>query len=155
MDTRRAGHHSKVAKDEAPELLCQLLNLSVELLVAIATQLAEDDELAASLACKLRVAVVGTERRVAGARLSTAIGSALSSAVKLEWAASCGMPLNSNLLTRAARHGQLEPLRWLRAHGQLEPLRWLRAHGCAWGPLPLGVDNPCSEAANSLPAGRK
>jgi hypothetical protein len=38
----------------------------VELLVAIEAHLAEDDELAASLACrKLRKAVAGTERRMA------------------------------------------------------------------------------------------
>jgi hypothetical protein len=44
----------------------------VELLVAVASQLAEDDELAASLACrKLREALAATERRAAGARLST------------------------------------------------------------------------------------
>jgi hypothetical protein len=50
-------------------VLCPLLNLPSELLVAIATQLAEDDELAASLACRtLRVAVAGTGRRKAGAR---------------------------------------------------------------------------------------
>jgi hypothetical protein len=108
-----------MAEDEAaPELLCRLLDLPAELLVAIATQLAEDDELAASLAFrKLRSAVAGTERREAGARLSTTIGSALVSVGKLEWAASCGMPLSAKLLTRAARLGQLEPLRWLRAHG--------------------------------------
>jgi hypothetical protein len=93
--------------------------------VAVATQLAEDDELATSLACrKLREAIVGTERRRAGARLSTSIGSALGSVGKLEWAASCGMPLSAKLLTCAARLGQLEHL------------RWLRAHGCAWSPPP-------------------
>jgi hypothetical protein len=91
--------------------------------VAVATQLAKDDELAALLACrKLREAVAGTERRKAGARLSTRIGSAFGSVGKLEWAASCGMPLSAKLLTRAARRGQLEHL------------RWLRAHGCAWEP---------------------
>jgi hypothetical protein len=104
-----------------PKVLCRLLDLPAELLVAIATQLAEDYELAASLACrKLREAVAGTERRAAGARLSTRIGSALGSVGKLDWAASCGMPLSAKLLTRAARRGQLEQL------------RWLRAHGCAW-----------------------
>jgi hypothetical protein len=123
-----------------PELVCWLLDLPVELLVAIATQLAEDDELAISLACrklcrKLREAVAGTERRAAGARLSTWIGSALGSAGKLEWAASCGMPISAKLLIRVARLGQLEPL------------RWLRAHGCAWEPCEEWQEDPCSSAA--------
>jgi hypothetical protein len=104
--------------------------------VAIATQLGEDDELAASLACrKLRVAVTGTGQRTAGARLSTRIGSAFGSVSKLEWAVSCGMPLSAKLLTRAARLGQLEPL------------RWLRAHGCVWEPYKWGREGPCSSAA--------
>jgi hypothetical protein len=61
-----------IAGDAKPELLCWLLYLPAELLVAIATQLAEGDELAASLACrKLREAVAGTKRRATGARLST------------------------------------------------------------------------------------
>jgi hypothetical protein len=114
-----------MVEDEAvPELPCRLLDLPVDLLVAVVSQLAEDDELAASLACrKLRKAVAGTERRATGAWLSTRIGSGLGSVGKLEWAASCGMPLSAKLLTRVARHGQLEQL------------RWLRAHGCAWEPL--------------------
>jgi hypothetical protein len=131
--------------------------------VAVATQLAEDDELAASLAClKLREAVAGAERRRAGARLSTRIGSAFCLVSKLEWAASCGMPLSAKLLPRAARLGQLEPLRWLRAQGfawepcaddgkdpcssaaeggHLSVLQWARADGCPWD------ENTCSEAA--------
>jgi hypothetical protein len=113
-----------------------VLDLPVELLVAMVSQLAEDDELAASLACrKLREAVAGTERRAAGAWLSTRIGSALGSVGKLEWAASCGMPLGAKLLTRAARLGQLEHL------------RWLRAHGCAWEPCEQGREGACSCAA--------
>jgi hypothetical protein len=96
----------------------------MELLVAIAKQLAEDDELAASLAChKLREAVAATKRRAAGAQLSTRIGSVLGSVGKLEWAASCGLPLSAELLTRAARLGQLEPLRWLRARFRVGALR--------------------------------
>jgi hypothetical protein len=122
------GNSSGMAEDETPELLCPLLDLPAELLVAIATHLTEDDELAASLACrKLRQAVAGTERRKAGARLSTRIDSALGSVGKLQWATSRGIPLDATLLTRAARHGQLEPLRWLRAYG------W------AWEPLQPGV----------------
>jgi hypothetical protein len=107
------GNSSGIAEDEAaPERLCRLPDLPAELLVAVATQLAEDDELTASLGCpKLRTAVAGTERRTAGARLSTTIGSALGSVGKLEWAASCGIPLSAEMLTRAARLGQLEPLR--------------------------------------------
>jgi hypothetical protein len=118
-----------MAEDETPKLLCRLLDLPPELLVAVATQLAEDDELAASLACrKLQEAVAGTKRRKTGVRLLTRIGSAFGSVGKLEWAASCGMPLNDELLTRAA------PL------GQLEQLRWLRAHGCAWEPCKWSRD---------------
>jgi hypothetical protein len=102
----------------------RLLDLHAELLVLIAAQLAEDDELAASLVCrKLRQAVAGTERRTAGVRLSTSIGSAFGSFDRLEWAAACGMPICGALLNRAARHGQLEQL------------SWLRARGCAWEPL--------------------
>jgi hypothetical protein len=147
---------SGIAKDDtAPELLCRLLDLPAELLVAIATQLAEVNQFAASLACrKLRVAVAGTERRAAGTRLSTRIGSALDSVDKLERAASCGMPLSAKLFTRAAWHGQVEPLRWLRTHGcvcephragrqgtcssvaeggRLSVLQWARADGSPWG----------------------
>jgi hypothetical protein len=164
-----ADHHGKssgMAEDEAaPELLRRLLDLPAELLVAIATQLAEDDELAASLACrKLRKAVAGTEQQLAGAQLSTSIGSALVSVDKLEWAASCGMPLSADLLTRASRLGQLEPLRWLRAHGcaweasgqertapcssaaaggHLSVLQWARADGCPWD------ERTCEQAAEA------
>jgi hypothetical protein len=92
--------------------------------------------LAASLAFrKLREAVARAERQTAGKRLSTRIGSALGSVGKLEWAASCGMPLSAKLLSRVA---------WL---GQLEPLRWLRAHGCAWEPCDPESESPCSSAA--------
>jgi hypothetical protein len=65
--------NSSTADDELPpELLCGLLDLPAELLVAVAMQLDEDDDLAASLACRnLRQAVAGTERRRAGAWLST------------------------------------------------------------------------------------
>jgi hypothetical protein len=69
----------------------RLLDLFAELLVAIATQLTANDELAASLACrKLREAMARTERRMVGKRLSTRIGSALESLGKLEWAVSRG-----------------------------------------------------------------
>jgi hypothetical protein len=103
-----------------------LLYLPAELLVAIASQLAEDDELAATLACrKLSEAVAGTERRASGKGLSPSINSAFYSEYsvrKVEWAVSlCGLPLGGHLLTRAARHGQLEQL------------SWLRARGCPWG----------------------
>jgi hypothetical protein len=119
-----------------PEFLYQLLDLPSELLVAIAIQLAEDDELAASLACgKLREAVARTERRMAGKRLSTRSSSAFGSSSKLDWAVSCGMPLSAKLLNRAARLGQLEHL------------RWLRAHGCAWEPCDSESEGPCSSAA--------
>jgi hypothetical protein len=111
---------SGIGEDEAaPNLLYRLLDLPAELLVLIAAQLAEDDELAASLACrKLREAVASTERRAACAPLSTWIGSALCSVGKLEWAvAACRMPLKAKLFTYAARDGQLEQLRWLGANG--------------------------------------
>jgi hypothetical protein len=119
-----AGDAPMAIRVGMPARAVRLLDLHAELLVLIAAQLAEDDELAASLACrKLREAVAGTERRAAGARLSTRIGSAFDSVVKLEWATACGMPLCGALLTRAARHGQLEQL------------SWLRSRGCAWEPL--------------------
>jgi hypothetical protein len=62
-----------------------LLDLPAELIVAIASQLSEDDELAFALACRrLRQAAASTERRATGARLSTRIGSVFSSVGKLE-----------------------------------------------------------------------
>jgi hypothetical protein len=114
-----------------------LLDLPAELLVAIATQVAEDDELAFALACRrLHQAVAGTERRTAGARLSTRIGSAFCSAGKLEWAvSSCGLPLRGRLLNRAARSGQLDQL------------SWLHARGCEWEPCKGYGEDPCSSAA--------
>jgi hypothetical protein len=141
-----------------------LLDLPAELLVAVTTQLAEDDELAFALACRrLRQAVAGMERRVGGVRLLTRIGSAFCSLGKLEWAmVSCRLSLNSKLLLRAARAGQLELLSWLRARGcawescegdvedccssavaggHLAVLQWTRADGCPWDEL------PCSKAA--------
>jgi hypothetical protein len=115
----------------------QLLDLPVELLVAIAAQLAEDEDLAFALACRrLRQAVAGTKRRSAGARLSTKIGSAFCSVGKLEWAVvSCSLPLSGRLLLRAARAGQLEQL------------SWLRARGCAWEPCGGDGEDFCSSAA--------
>jgi hypothetical protein len=105
--------------------------------VAVAAQLAEDDELAAAFAChRLRQAVAGTERRAAGARLSTTIGSAFCSMGKLEWAVvSCWLPLSGRLLLRAARSGQLKLL------------SWLRARGCAWEPCKGDGKDSCSSAA--------
>jgi hypothetical protein len=137
QQSRPSHKPSWLAEDgAAPKLPCRLLDLPAELLVAVASQLAEDDVLAASFACrKLREAVAGTERHTTGVRLSTRIGSALGSVGKLEWAASCGMPLSAKLLTRVARLGQLEPL------------RWLRAHGCTWEPCRQGREGACSCAA--------
>jgi hypothetical protein len=142
----------------------QLLDLPAELLVAIAAQLAEDDDLAFALACRrLRQAVAGTERGASGAGLSTRIGSAFCSMGKLEWAVvSCRLPLSRRLLHRTARAGQLEQLSWLRAHGcaweqlqgngkdscssaaaggHLAVLQWARVYGCPWDM------RTCSEAA--------
>jgi hypothetical protein len=105
--------------------------------VDVASQFAEDDELAAALACRrLRQAVAGNERHKASARLSTRIGSAFGSMGKLEWAVvSCGLPLSGRLLRRAARAGQLEQL------------SWLRAHGCAWELCKRDGEDLCSSAA--------
>jgi hypothetical protein len=120
----------------------RLLDLSPELLFVIAAQLHEDDELVAfALACRrLRQAVAATERHMAGARLSTEIGSVFGSVGKLEWAvSSCGLqgglPLHSGMLVRAARGGQLEQL------------SWLRSRGCAWEPCMGHGEDPCSAAA--------
>jgi hypothetical protein len=41
-----------LVKPAMAELVCRLLYLPVELLVIVANRLAEDDELAASLACR-------------------------------------------------------------------------------------------------------
>jgi hypothetical protein len=115
----------------------QLLDLPAELLVAIAAQLAEDDEIAFALACRrLRQAVASTKWRTASTRLLTRIGSAFCSVAKLEWAVvSCRLPLSGRLLRRAARAGQLEQL------------SWLRAHGCAWERCKGNGKDCCSSAA--------
>jgi hypothetical protein len=145
----------------------RLLDLPPELLVLVAAQLAPDDELAATLVCrKVREAVAGTERRKAGARLSTKIGSVFAALSKLQWAVlSCGLPLNGELLNRAARSGQLSQLSWLcsqgcewepptdmnvgkadacssaAAGGHLVALQWARANGCPWN------EQTCESAA--------
>jgi hypothetical protein len=142
-----------------------LLDPPAELLVAIATHLAEDDELAAALARRrLRQAVVGTKRHAVVSLLSTRIGSALCSVRKLQWVVvSGGLPLSGGLLLRAAQDGQLELLSWLRARGcalelctgycndpcasaaaggHLAVLQWARADGCPWDAW------TCAEAAS-------
>jgi hypothetical protein len=141
-------------KDDAEDEAVRLPDLPAELLVAIATELTADDELAASLACrKLREAVAGTERRAAGARLSTTIGSVFGSLAKLEWVITLGLLRCADLLNGAARRGLLEHLRSLRVHscaweapapwrdgpclsaaggGHLAVLQWARADGCPW-----------------------
>jgi hypothetical protein len=115
----------------------RLVNLPAELLMVIAAQLAEDDELAAALVCqKLCEAVACTERRAGGARLSTRIGLAFCSLGKLAWAVlSGGLPLSGRLLLNAA------------GSGQLEQLSWLRARGCAWEPCKGDGKDCCSSAA--------
>jgi hypothetical protein len=125
----RGGPSRAPPAGDAPEPLwvavrppaTRLVDLPAELLVAIAAQLAEDDELATAMACrKLRKAVAGTKRHTAGARLSTRIGSAFCSVGKLAWAVlSGGLPLSDGLLPRAARAGRLEQLSWLRARLRL------------------------------------
>jgi hypothetical protein len=160
----RAGYALRPFPVALRARVMQLLDLPAELLVAIAAQLAEDDELAFALARRrLRQAVAGTERHATGARLSTRIGSAFCSVGKLAWAALSGrLPLGGGLLLRAARAGQLEQLSWLRARGcawepckgdgkdccssaaaggYLTVMQWARADGCPWD------EYTCSEAA--------
>jgi hypothetical protein len=147
------GRGSDHAEAGAPTEVVCLLDLPKELLAAVAAHLPEDDELAASLACRqLREAVVASEHRDARARrpasvaqvfgglrpkrMSTSIRSAFNSRAKLQWALTRGLKLDDRLLSHAA------------AAGQLEPLRWLRAQGCAWPPpYPSLGDSPCSSAA--------
>jgi hypothetical protein len=122
----------------------QLLDLPADLLVAIASQLAEDDDLAFVLACRrLRQAVAGTERRAAGAQPSTRIGSAFFSVGKLEWAVvSCRLPLSGSLLLHAARDGQLKQLSWLRVaavQGRWEGLLLERGRGRASARAAVGA----------------
>jgi hypothetical protein len=53
-----------------------LFDLPSDMFAIIITELAEDDKLAFALTCRrLRQAIAGTERRTAGVRLSTRIGS--------------------------------------------------------------------------------
>jgi hypothetical protein len=125
-----------------------LLDLPVELLVVIATQVAEDEELAAALTCSglrhCRQHGQGRGRRHHCRRttvLLTRIGSAFCSAGKLEWAvSSCWLPLSGSLLLCAARAGQLEQL------------SWLRARGFAWEPCKGDGDYQWSSAASSRAA---
>jgi hypothetical protein len=141
----RGGAYRALPTGNAPGLFpvalrvraLHLLDLPADVLAVIATQLAQDDELAAALACRrLRQALAGTERRVAGAWLSTTIGSAFCSVGKLEWAVLYGrLPFSGRLLLHAARGGQLEQL------------SWLRAHGCAWEPCDGDGEDCCSSAA--------
>jgi hypothetical protein len=137
----RRAPPSDDAQGPFPVAVCaratQLLDLPTELLVIIAAQLAEDDELAFALACRrLCQAIAGSKRRAAGARLSTRIGSAFCSVSKLEWAVVSGrLPLSGRLLLRAARDGQLEQL------------SWLRTRGCAWEPCMRDGEDSCSGAA--------
>jgi hypothetical protein len=147
---------SHVPRDDAgpfPVAVCAreayLLDLPAELLVVIATQLAEDDELAFALACRrLRQAVAGTERRATGARLSTRIGSVFCSLGKLNCAmVSCRLPLSGGLLLRAARAGRLEQLSWLRARMQLEAVRG-RWHG-------LLLERGCGRASSRAAVGAR
>jgi hypothetical protein len=116
--------------------LLTLLDLPPELLAVAAAHLPEDAELAVALTCrKLREAVKASEHRAARGRLSTSIASAFGSLAKLEWAATCGMPLSSKLLNHAARIGHIEQL------------RFLHAHGCAWEPCKDYGEDPCAGAA--------
>jgi hypothetical protein len=114
----------------------ELLDLPAELLALTAARLPADDEFAAALTCcKLRHAIMAGKQRTPRGRLSTSIGSAFESLPRLTWAVSCGLPLSSDLLRRAARRGHLDQL------------SWLRAQGCAWGPCVSEDDNSCAEAA--------
>jgi hypothetical protein len=108
------GQQLRLGEDTAaPKLLCPLLDLPEELLVAVATQLAEDDELAASFARrKLREAVAGTERRKEGAGLSTTIGSAFEHGqVPTLSCVSAGTPVpRTAIRARPLQQGQMAPL---------------------------------------------
>jgi hypothetical protein len=80
-----------------------LLDFPDELLAAIGAHLPEDDEFAAALACaRLRKAVASSARPSTSlARTSTSIGSVFRSLAKLQWAVSCGLPIDPQLARKA------------------------------------------------------
>jgi Ran GTPase-activating protein (RanGAP) involved in mRNA processing and transport len=88
-----------------------LLDLPDELLADTVAHLPGDDECAAALACaRLRKAVASSARpRTSIARTSTSIGSVFRSLAKLQWAFSCGLPIDSEL-ARKAKDGPREHL---------------------------------------------
>jgi hypothetical protein len=106
-----------------------LLALPDELLAAAVAHLPEDDEFAAALTCaRLRKAVASSERRRTSlSRTSTSNGSVFRSLAKLQWAISCGLPIDSQL-ARKARYGPREHLLLLLDTLPMLPLVWLRIH---------------------------
>jgi hypothetical protein len=139
----RAGASPR-AEDEAlaPAGLNLVDDLPAELLVRL------DDELAAALSCRrLHAAVASARLRDGRASSTTSAASVLATVRRVEWALSCSLPLDVELAVLAARRGQLDALRGLRARGcpwneetclgaaaggHLAVLQWARANGCPW-----------------------
>jgi hypothetical protein len=109
-----------------------LLDLPSELLAAVVAHLPEDDELAAVLTCaRLRKAVASSERRRTSlARTSTSTGSVFGSFAKLQWAVSCGLPVDliESQFVRKAKYGPREHLRLLLESLPRLPLVRLKIH---------------------------
>ncbi|KAJ1617495.1 hypothetical protein T492DRAFT_893605 [Pavlovales sp. CCMP2436] len=103
----------------APPPWPTLDDLPPELLAVVARALELSDELATSQACrKLREAAVAAEWQRDGREESTTlVCTALTSLRKLQWAASCGLPMDEVLCATLAAKGQLIELSWVRAHG--------------------------------------
>jgi hypothetical protein len=106
-----------------------LLDLPDELFAITVAHLPEDDEFAAALACaRLRKAVASSARpSTSPARTSTSIGSVFRSLAKLQWAISCGLPIDSEL-ARKAKYGPREHLLLLLDTLPGLPLIGLRIH---------------------------
>jgi hypothetical protein len=101
----------------APAGLNLVDDLPAELLALVAGALPLDDELAAALSCRrLHAAVASARLRDGRASSTTSAVSVLATARRVEWAVSCGLPLGASLVALAARRGQLDALRCLRAY---------------------------------------
>jgi hypothetical protein len=119
-----SGHRERPIKVKSDESEMQanevegdcvsLLDLPGELRPAVVAHLPEDDELAAAVTCaRLRKAVASSERRrTSVARTSTSTGSVFGSFAKLQWAVSCGLPVNAQFVLMA-NYGPREHLRLL------------------------------------------
>jgi len=142
----------------APPPWPTLDDLPPELLAVVARALELSDELATSQACrKLREAAVAAEWQRDGREESTTlVCTALTSLRKLQWAASCGLPMDAALCARLASKGRLVELFWVRTQGcpweedtcsdaafggHLAVLQWARTNGAPWN------EWTCSEAA--------